>query len=360
VNTMPVMDFDSRLVRLRIAADLKRDDAMYISSLPNIRYLSGFSGSAGLLLVTAQAAVLITDRRYEAASKELCQGTGVQVVAASSDHQFDTVKGLLKGSKRLLLDPSQVSMETYWRIKESVPTADIVHVQQLIERLRLTKDAGEIARIHTACDIALQAFDRVPGWLEDQLTERLIANRLEASMKEMGAEDIAFATIVASGPNSAKPHHQPGDRVPREGEPIIIDFGAVVDGYCSDITRTIWVGELQKEHTALYEAAVAAHAAGVRAVGVGVSHSEVDAACRQTFKLYGFEDMPLHPSGHNLGLSIHERPFLTPYASEPIGDGYVLTVEPGLYRPSKAGFRIEDTLLVQADHVKVLSSSRSW
>lgn len=352
------MNFVARLARFREAASLEELDAAYISSLANIRYLSGFSGSAGILVVKADGAVLVTDGRYEEAARELCQASDVEVAAASSDQQFAVIERILTGCKRLLLDPSQVTMDSYEQLKKSMPAAELVYMRQLIERLRLTKDSSEVARIRAACKIALQAFAFVPEWLGGQYTERLIAHKLEASMKELGAEDIAFATIVASGPNSAKPHHHPSDRVPQEGEPVIIDFGAVVDGYCCDIARTVWSGELRKEYVSMHQAAVAAYTAGVGSVGVGVPHSDVDAACRKSFELYGFTDKPLHPSGHSVGLSIHERPFLTPYATDEIGEGYVLTVEPGLYRPGVAGFRFEDTLLVHTDGVEVLSDGK--
>src|ERR1700722_3728531 len=355
--SMPAMDLPMRITRLREAAALEASDSLYVTASPNIRYLSGFHGSAGVLVVTARNAILITDGRYEEVAREQCQSSGVEIIAEPSDQHSEIIGKILSGSKRLLLDPGQISMDAYSQLKSSLPDVDIAYARQIIEHLRLTKDAGEIARIRAACGIALQAFEQVSGWLAEHIAERSIAHRLEALMKELGAEDIAFSTIVASGPNSAKPHHQPGERVPEEGEPVIIDFGAVVDGYCSDITRTVWIGELRGEYRPMYEAAVAAHAAGIEGIRAGVSHSDVDAVCRRTFENLGFKDKPLHPSGHNVGLSIHERPFLASYASEAIGAGYVLTVEPGLYRPGVGGFRVEDTLLAQESRSVVLSSS---
>ncbi len=352
---LPEIDYQSRLARMRDLINLESGDAVYISALPNIRYFSGFSGSAGVMLLTVDAAILITDQRYEESARIECETSRVNIVGIPSASQFGEIARLLMGVRRLVVDPSQISMEDYWHLKDSVPTAELVHRRGSSEKLRLTKDTAEVVRIREACRIALKAFADVHAQLEVESTERSIANRLEARIKELGAEDIAFATIVASGPNSAKPHVRPSEQVVREGQPVIIDFGAVVDGYHSDITRTIWFGDLARDLRPIYEAAKDAHSAGITSMRAGVTHAAVDAVCREVFVSHGFIDKPLHPSGHNVGLSIHERPFLTPYSTEPILEGYVLTVEPGLYIPTKGGCRIEDTVLVGAEGVEVLS-----
>src|ERR1035438_7597469 len=349
---LPKINYQNRLERMKDLAQLKPGDAVYIPALPNIRYFSGFSGSAALMLLTVDSATLVTDQRYEESAQIECQASGVNVLGIPSAGQLAEVARLLRGVKRLIVDPRQISMEDYWQLKGAAPNAELVNERGLPEKLRLTKDAAEVARIREACRIALQAFDDVYNQLEVESTERAIANMLEARIKELGAEDIAFATIVTSGPNSAKPHSRPSEQAVGEGQPVIIDFGAVVDGYHSDITRTIWFGELDRDLKRVYEAAKDAHAAGIASLEPGVSHEAVDAACRAAFVRHGFVDKPLHPSGHNVGLSIHERPFLTPYATEPILEGHVLTVEPGLYVPTKGGCRIEDTVLVRHEGVE--------
>jgi Xaa-Pro aminopeptidase len=332
---------------------------MLVSALPNVRYLSGFTGSAGLLVVLPDAAVLLADGRYEEAARQQAAGSGVDVVPLVPGSPYQAIGGVLGGAAKLLFDPGHLTVEAHSQLAETLPGVRLVQAGGLPERLRLRKDVGEIARIRAACRIALAAFEQVSVLIETEPTEKQFAVRLESQMRDLGADGVGFPSIVASGPNSSMPHAQPSDRVIREGEPVVVDFGALVDGYHCDITRTIWCGELDEETRRIYRAAEDAHAAGIEAARSGVPHSKVDAVCREVFVRHGYPDRPLHPSGHNLGLSIHERPFLTPQADEPLLDGYVITVEPGLYVRSVAGCRIEDTLLVGAGAAEVLSAPQA-
>lgn len=343
---LPEMNFASRVNALRELAELRSGDMFYVSALANIRYLSGFTGSAGLLLVGYDSAYLLVDGRYEEIANSQCEASSVEVIGIESAARDEQVGALLRGAKRLFIDPYQVCVADYWSLKEIDGGLDIEHRRALPERLRLTKDQGEIARIRAACRIANRAFSDIVETLSSEPTERAFANHLESRMKELGADDIGFPSIVASGPNSLKPHAQPGSRVIREGEPVIVDFGAVVDGYHSDTTRTVWFGDLPADIKAVYEAARYAHDAEVAAIRPGVSHAEIDAAGRKAMVERGYDRKPLHPSGHSLGLDIHERPFLNPSSEDPVLEGYVIAVEPGLYIPGLAGCRIENTYYI--------------
>lgn len=355
MRNLPEVNYNARLHRLRALAKLTSGDIVYVSSLTNIRYLSGFTGSAGILLVGPDSGTLVTEGRYTEAARVECSSGNIEVVGVESSSLHNKIAKLLRGARRLVLDPQQVSMDDYWRLSECRRHVHMDHRRGLPEQLRLNKDAAEVARIKEACRIALAAFEKAVHLLASEPTERQFANQLEAYMKDFGADDIGFSTIVASGPNSNKPHWHPSSRIIREGEPVVIDFGAVVDGYHSDITRTVWFGKLNANVRPIYDAAVAAHDAGIAAIRPGIGHAEVDAACRRIFSSRGFDNKPLHPSGHNLGMSIHERPYLSAYATEPILEGYVLAVEPGLYIPSLAGCRVEDTIVVRRDTAEILS-----
>lgn len=347
------MDHGRRIAALRELADLGPDQAILVTALPNIRYLTGFAGSAGTVLVLSDGCLLLVDGRYYEAARTTAP-TGVDVVKIESGRQYQQIGELLRGTRAVLIDPAQITLDVHRALTEAVPHATFVERGGLPETLRLTKDNGEIQRIRRAVDIAIAAFVDVLPDLEAGISEKEFAWRLEASMRQRGADGPAFPFIVASGPNSSQPHAHPTDRVIREGEPVVVDFGALVDGYHCDITRTVWFGDLDPRVRPIYQAACAAHQRGVETARPGVSHAEVDASCRAAMAEHGYDSV-LHPSGHSVGLSIHERPFLSPQAREPIGVGYVLTIEPGVYVPGVGGCRIEDTVVIRDDGPEILS-----
>lgn len=353
----PAMDFRSRLDRLRQLGPIGPGDALFVSAMPNVRYLTGFRGSAGVVLVFADAALLFTDGRYaEIASAEIA-GSGVDLIVTESGKQQEAINAEIRKLNRVLIDPAQVTVDVHSELRDGLAGGDIVHARNLPEQLRLTKDEGELARMREAARITLRALDDVRPTIEQEPSEKHFAHTLENRMKELGADSIGFATIVASGPNGSKPHAQPSERLIREGEPVIVDCGAVVDGYHADVARTLWFGELSDQMKAVHAAAVAAHDEGVAGAVAGATHASVDARCRSSFIASGYPEKPLHPSGHNVGLAIHERPFLSPLAPEPLGDSYVITVEPGLYVPDVGGCRVEDMVLVRPDGPEVLSTT---
>lgn len=348
------MDHGRRIAALRELADLGCDQAILVTALPNIRYLTGFAGSAGTVLVLPDACLLLVDGRYHEAAQAVVPDT-VDVVKLESGRQYPQMGELLRGVRAVLIDPSQITLEVHHALTEAMPTVELVERGGLPEKLRLTKDDGEIARIKRAADIAVAAFTEVLPDLGSGISEREFAWRLEAAMRRRGADGPAFPFIVASGPHSSQPHAHPTDRVIREGEPVVVDFGALVDGYHSDITRTVWVGDLDPRIRPIHRAATAAHRRGLEAARPGVAHAEVDAHCREAMAEHGY-DTVLHPSGHNVGLSIHERPYLSAQAHEPIGVGYVLTIEPGVYVPGVGGCRTEDTVVIREDGPEILSA----
>ena len=224
--------------------------------------------------------------------------------------------------------------------------------------LRLVKDDGEVARIEAACAIADDALAAMVGLLDDGPTEAGFALALDGEMRRLGADDVSFETIVASGPNGSRPHHSPSDRVVARGDLVVIDFGALVDGYHSDMTRTVAVGgpdALDDTQRRMVEVVRASQAAGVAAVRSGADARAVDAACREVIAEAGWGDAFVHGTGHGVGLDIHEEPRVSATGDATLAPGHVVTVEPGVYLPGHGGVRIEDTVVVTESGCRTLT-----
>jgi Xaa-Pro aminopeptidase len=232
---------------------------------------------------------------------------------------------------------------------DAFPDAELVATEHLVEALRMVKDPGEVARVRTACAIADDALQDVLPLLAGGPTERAFALRLEIAMRERGASGVSFDAIVASGPNGAKPHARPSDRKVAPRELVVIDFGCIVDGYCSDMTRTVSVGDPGPEARQVWDTVLRSQRAGRDAVAVGVECAAVDRACREVIDEAGWGDAFVHGTGHGVGLEIHEDPRVAASASGTLAPGHVVTVEPGVYLPGVGGVRIEDTVVVTAD-----------
>jgi Xaa-Pro aminopeptidase len=360
VMDLPVMDLSGRTGRVRVLLDGAGCDALLVSNLTNIRYLTGFSGSAGLLMVREEDSVLVTDGRYETqAERELAAvGATARVVALRSHEQPAYLSELAKGVARLGLEAEHVTWAKQRSWSESWATGvQLVATSQLVEGLRERKDAGEVARIAAAAGIADGALANVLGMLAGRPTEVEVAIALDAEMRRLGAEGPAFSTIVAAGPNGAEVHHRPTSRPVGPGELVTFDFGAKVDGYCSDMTRTRFVGPgpVPPELERVAAVVLASQDAGLSAVRQGVTGAEVDRACREVVDAAGWGDQFVHGTGHGVGLDIHEAPWLGIPSHDILSCGQVVTVEPGVYIPGLGGARTEDTVVVTEAGCQVLT-----
>jgi Xaa-Pro aminopeptidase len=357
VADLAPMDVVGRLDRLRALlrgpAGGEAYDGIVVSNLTNVRYLTGFTGSAAVVLVTPDATVLVTDGRYRDQSAAELSAAGVRAEVVVTGSGADAAVGERAadlGVERLALEADSVSWSAQRRwAGEWFPSGELVPTSGLVEQLRLVKDAGEVARIRAACAIADEALERVRPILVGSPTELAVARELDETMKDLGAADVSFETIVASGPNGARPHHRPGGRVIGRGDLVVIDFGALVDGYHSDMTRTLMVGDVDDDRRRMFEVVLEAQAAGVEAVRAGVAAVEVDAACRSVIADAGWGDAFLHSTGHGVGLDIHEEPRVSTRSSDTLVTGHIVTVEPGVYLTGLGGVRIEDTVLVTDD-----------
>jgi Xaa-Pro aminopeptidase len=358
LSELPAPRVSGRLDRLRDAFEEAGCDGLLVTKLENIRYLTGFSGSAAMLLVTRDGALLTTDGRYAEQSEEQVRQAGVdtEITIGRLDGQLAAIEQRCTGIARLGLEAAVVSWAQQQRLADRLASR-LVSTTGLVEGLRVVKDEGELARIEMACDIADVALAQVKERLAEGVTETEFAAELEFEMRRRGAQGPAFETIVAAGPNSAMPHHRPTDRRVEEGELVVVDFGATVDGYRSDMTRTFVVGQPEAALSDLLDAVLAAQRAGVRKVRAGARAAEVDEACRASLNEAGYGEFFLHSTGHGVGLEIHEAPAVAQGAADILATGSVVTVEPGAYLAMRGGVRIEDSLVVTDDGSRVLTKS---
>lgn len=375
---LPSIDVTQRLQRARQRLEDASVDALLVTTLANVRYLTGFSGSAGVMVLTPDSALLTTDGRYRTQSAQQVgsagAGSAVRIEIGGADAQREAVKALLSraGATRIGLEADNVTWASArrWaellgaRWPESVAgdadevrgDLELLPTSGCIEGLREVKDDAEVARMAQAAAIADAALADVRELLhasgsgKRDVTESEIALELDIAMRRRGAEDRAFDTIVASGPNSAKPHHQPTGRRLQAGDPVVIDFGATFEGYRSDMTRTFCIGgEPRGELARVFDVVRQSQAQGVAAVRSGTGVKQVDDVCREVIDNAGWGDAFEHGTGHGVGLDIHEAPTVSPLGTAILAPGVVVTVEPGVYLPEIGGVRIEDTLVVTDD-----------
>ena len=362
LTRLPAVDVTARESRLRAGFAEAGIDALLVTRLPNIRYLTGFTGSAALVLVTPDDLLFVTDGRYGQQAAEQLSEAGVtariEVGLTQQDQRAQLGATVAAGCDRLGLEAHGVTWAQQRTFgDEWFASTELVPTDGLVEGLRRVKEPGEVARIGAACAIADAALAEVAPTLVEGPTERDVALALEVTMRQGGASGVSFDAIVASGPHAAMPHARPSDRRIERGELVIIDFGCVVDGYCSDMTRTLSVGEPGAEATRLYELVLTAQQAGRDAVRAGAECATVDAACRDLIAGAGHGDAFSHGTGHGVGLEIHEAPRVAASARDTLEPGHVVTVEPGVYLPGVGGVRIEDTVVVTDDGADLLTAS---
>lgn len=359
---MKSMDVGGRIPRLRAAFGDAGCDALLVTRLVNIRYLTGFTGSAALLLVRPDDLVFVTDGRYRDQSALELGGAGVEArirIALTAGTQKEFLQEETAGVARLGLEAAAVTWAQQRKFDgEWFPDAELIPTEGLVEELRKVKDAGEVDRMAEAARIADEALARVRHRLAEGPTEEEFALELDFEMRRGGASGPSFETIVASGPNGAKPHHRPSSRRIGPGELVVVDFGATVDGYCSDMTRTLCVGEpASATARRMVDVVAESQRAGVKAVRAGVEGKAVDEACRTIIGDAGWADAFLHSTGHGVGLEIHEDPRVASTSTDTLVTGHVVTVEPGVYLPEHGGVRIEDTMVVTDEGCLVLTNA---
>jgi Xaa-Pro aminopeptidase len=335
---------NARVERLRA----KLEEPLLVSDPVNVRYLSGLDSSNAALLVEPERVRLFTDFRYAASARAV---EGVEFVETKRDLFQSLADGL---SGRIGFEATSVTYERYSRLHAG--GIDLVAAYGAVEELRALKDDGELEALRRASEITSEAFDQFGQ--EDFIgrTERELAWRMEQLQREIGGEAMSFSTVVAAGPNSARPHTTPGDREVQAGEVVLVDTGCIVDGYCSDCTRTFATGTLPDELRRAYEVCLDAQLEGLEAVRPGASGPGVDAAARDRIEAAGFGDAFGHGLGHGVGLLVHESPRLARESQDTLEERMVVTVEPGIYLSGLGGIRIEDLVVVRDGEPEVLTS----
>ncbi|QFZ22090.1 M24 family metallopeptidase [Saccharothrix syringae] len=350
------MHHATRRAALRASLRALELDALLVTNLLNVRYLTGFTGSNAALLVHAESdegTAFCTDGRY------LTQAAGqVPDLERVVDRPCDAA--LLKragGLRRIGFESHDVTVDGLSALEAAAGGAALVRAPGLVERLRVVKDDAEVEALRMACAAADRALAGLleHGGLRPGRTEREIARELENRMLDHGAAGPSFESIVAAGAHSAVPHHRPTDAVVRDGDLVKLDFGALVDGYHSDMTRTVVVGRAADWQRDLYELVAAAQAAGRAALAPGTGLAAVDAAARDVIDAAGYGEQFLHGLGHGVGLQIHEAPALSKAGDGTLLPGMAVTVEPGVYLAGKGGVRIEDTLVVREGAPELLT-----
>ena len=355
--TLPPLEVPGRADRIRARLAEAGVDALLVTDLTNVRWLTGFTGSAGRALLLPDDLVLVTDGRYEERATEeigAARAPARVAVGRSMAAQMELLADALAGIGRMGLEAEHVTWAALDRYRAGLP-AELVATSAVVESERRTKDAGEVARIEHAAALASQALADVWGLIDEEPTEADFALALEDRMRALGADGPSFASIVASGPNAAKPHHDPSGRRIREGEGLIVDFGALYDGYHSDMTRTALLGVVDPWLADAFAAVERAQAAGVFAAQPGLSGAGLDAVCRGDLEAGGYGEHFTHGTGHGVGLLIHEAPWATAASVDTLAVGDVVTVEPGVYRAGLGGVRIEDTVVITPDGCRLLT-----
>jgi Xaa-Pro aminopeptidase len=347
-----------------VAATAAQVDALLITHAPDVRYLCGFTGSNAALVLTGSKAVLFTDGRYIAQAKAEAVGTRVviekkQAVAAAC------VWMEAAEIKRCGFDAGHTTVAALEGMRKSVSVKArrglFQPVGSLVATLREVKDAEEIGRIREAAALGCRLFDQMLGFIEPGMTEIAVAAELEHQARLAGAEGMSFETIVASGERSALPHGRASSaRLPKRGF-VTLDFGVILDGYLSDMTRTIHMGKALPGEVEAYDAVLEAQEAAVAVIAPGVTAGDVDEAARSVLRRANLEQFFTHSTGHGVGLEIHEGPRLAAKQTQPLVEGMVITVEPGVYMPGRFGLRIEDMVLVTATGGEILTPApKAW
>lgn len=350
------MNTAQRIARLREGFAGKGIDAMVVHGVLNRRYLSGFTGSEATLLITAERAYILVDFRYT--EQAAAQAPVYEVVRSGGMGRtvIDLLRELLAGAKSLGFEGNTISFDQQqlWAKELGV---QLVSVSGLVEGLRVIKDADEQAVMRRAAALADDCFHHILGYIHPGVREVDVAVEMEFFLRRGGAEGRSFDFIVASGQRSAMPHGVASEKLIEPGELVTLDFGCILDGYCSDMTRTLMVGEPDDEQRRIYNIVLEAQQLGVERIGPGMTGRQADAICRDHIAACGHGEAFGHGTGHGVGLEIHEQPGLSPRGESMLVPGQVITIEPGIYLPGWGGVRVEDIAIVTETGLEIMSHS---
>lgn len=330
-------------------------DGVLITSEPGTFYLSGYENDAAYILLTKNDALYFTDNRYTEEAAVAC-GNDAEVIALTGNAYERIFEYIEKFNvKTLGFEGRYVSFDNYLKMTKAFKDVKLVPVDDTLDNVRMVKTRDELSLIKKAAAINDKAFSRMLKKVKAGVTEKQLSSELEYQMRKLGADGLAFTTIVAFGANTSKPHAHTGDTRLKEGMPVTIDFGCKYKGYCSDITRTFAFGDPGNDFKTVYEAVLEANISGIAAVKAGVKASDVDKAARDYLKSKGLDKYFTHSTGHGVGVEIHEHPFENKTSETVLKKNMVVTVEPGVYMEGLYGVRVEDLIIVENDGCNVIS-----
>ena len=355
------MDFSRRLRNAAASLERYRVDTLLVTHMPNIRYLCGFTGSAGVLAVRPAGSMLFTDGRYTAQAREEVSVARVKIEKGPALRAASTWAAA-RGAKTIGVEADHLTLSARALLEGGLPRGvSLRGISGLVEGLRIIKDNDEIGLIRNAVDLGSLLFHVALKTIRPGVAESEVAAEIEYAARRRGAEAMSFETIVAAGKRSALPHARAGAApIPRRGF-VVLDFGCILAGYCSDMTRTVWVGKSSKSDRDLYEAVREAQEAAVDAVRAGVTCGEVDHAARSVLRRARLDRFFTHSTGHGVGLEIHEAPRVARGQRDVLRPGMVITIEPGAYVPGRGGVRIEDMVAVgERGCERLTSAGKDW
>jgi Xaa-Pro aminopeptidase len=347
---------NERVARLRALLAQTEAEALIVTNPVNRRYLTGFTGSSGVVLITSEQASLITDFRYKVQAPEQAKGFEIVEHGQNMNAMIAELLGKRKVST-LLFEENDVTFATYAAMEKAWSSVKLLPSQGIVEKLRIIKDESELAVMQDAADLADRAFQHILSYIKPGVTEASIALELEVFMRSQGATSSSFDTIVASGERSALPHGVASSKIIGNNEFVKLDYGAYYNGYCSDITRTVVVGKPTDKHHEIYEIVKEAQQFALDNLGPGMTGKQGDALTRDIITRYGYGEYFGHGTGHGLGMEIHEAPRLSISGDVVLAPGMTVTVEPGIYLPGFGGVRIEDDVVITDSGIRVLTRS---
>ncbi|MCK5124953.1 MAG: aminopeptidase P family protein [candidate division Zixibacteria bacterium] len=327
------------------------------TSMPGVRWLTGYSGSTGGVFVTQKSATFISDFRYTEQAKKEVKGAKVLISKKPPIATLADLKAAQKKNLKVAIEAARLTIEQKMMIEVALPDAILIDCKNMLEDIAIIKDKYEIENLRQAAKISDSAFERILGFLRPGITEKEVGAELEYQMKMLGAEKEAFSTIVASGFRSAMPHGVASSKKLEKGDFITFDFGAIYNGYVSDMTRTVVLGKATTRQKKVYNTVLKAQMAGVKKVKAGVAGKAVDDVCRKIITKAGFGKNFGHGTGHGIGLEVHSGPRLSPISKDILKSGMVVTVEPGIYITGWGGVRIEDDVVVRPGGCTILNKS---
>jgi len=350
------MSFKNRLLKIKETVHNNKLDGIYITNITNVRYLTGFTGSAGSLLIIDNEQHFFTDGRYISQSKEQIKDCKVHIVGGAHFLGIKSKK-LIPSNTKIGFESSAMNVDTYERLSESLNHCQWVKTSMIVEKIAAIKDKLEIESLKTAIEITDEVFTQIIPELKVGAIEKEISAKISYLFKMNGAEGDSYESIIGSGWLGALPHARPSDKKFELGDFVVMDFGALYNGYHADMTRTVVIGQASDKHKEIYDTVLESQLAGIKIAKAGITGAQLDNACRSVIEGAGYGDKFIHSTGHGIGLEVHTHPGINKLNNEALLENYIITIEPGIYLEGWGGVRIEDDCWIQRNACVPLNKS---